>query len=353
MHSDRYRELMALFDRACDMPRAEQKALVAELSLRDRDLGERLARLLHHDAAETDVLAGASGPEVLAAELLEANEIATSERAGAPARVGAQVGDYVVGERLGGGGLGTVHAARHQVTGALVAIKFLRHHATSDPNHVRRLQREFRAIASLDHPSCVRVFAHGESAVGHYLVMEHVGGGDLRRLIGADVTRRLRALRDVTDALAHIHAHGIVHRDLKPANVLLSEDEPPRAKLADFGVAKVTDASAILTDPNAVMGSIDYMSPEQLRGKADARSDLYALGCIVHELWCGEAPFTGDNFERLYARLRGDAPSLATRAADAPRALVELTDRLLARDPAARPQAAGEAAAVLERLLQD
>jgi eukaryotic-like serine/threonine-protein kinase len=349
---ERHQELMELFDRACDLPPAEQRAFVAEIMSRDRSLGERLLNLLHHDTKQTDILTRASGAAILAAELLTQSEVTVSSRKGTPKRIGAVVEGYVVGEPLGSGGLGTVHAARHRDTGEVVAIKFLRPHATLDPTHVKRLQREFSAIARLDHPSCVRVHAHGESHIGHYLVMEHVGGGDLRRLVGAPAALRLQALRDVAGALAHIHALGIVHRDLKPANVLLTTEDPPRPKLVDFGVAKVADASAIITDPHAVMGSIDYMSPEQLRGRADARSDLYALGCIIHELWCGEPPFTGDNFERLYARLKSAPPSLGERAPDAPPALVALTDRLVAREPAERPQTASEVVAVLDGLLR-
>ena len=339
MDPERYERLMDLFDDACDRPLEVQRQIVAHLRVHDPDFADRLAKLLKHDATGTDVLGRAAGQQVLAGEMKVAGVL---ERLGqtpsdGPSRVGAELGDYVVGEKLGSGGLGTVHVARHRQTGETVAIKFLKDHAIEDEESVIRLRREFRAISTLDHPGCLRVFEHSESALGHYIVMEHVRGGDLRTLVGGERALILTVLHDVAMTLSYVHARGIVHRDLKPANVLLTEDDPPQPKLADFGIAKMDDASAIITRSQAVMGSIDFMSPEQLRGRADRRSDMYAFGCMIHQLWTGEPPFTGDNFERLYQRLNGVAPSLRERAPDAPAVLVDITDRLLARDPDHRP----------------
>ncbi len=340
---------MELFDETCDLPDEQQRAAVARLHATDADLAERLGRLLEHDADATDVFARAAGQRMLAGELEAAGALEQLGRTPSegPSRTGARVGDYVVAELLGAGGLGAVHRAQHIGTGATVAIKFLKPHATSDPESVRRLQREFKAIRRLEHPGCLRVFDIGESPHGHFIVMEHVTGGDLARLVRGDPRLVLAVLHDVAVALHYVHQQGVVHRDLKPANVLLTRGQPPQPKLADFGLAKVSDASAIITGSKAVMGSIDFMSPEQLRGRADARSDMYAFGCMIHQLWVGSPPFTGDNFERLYARLSGAAPSLGARAPTAPRALIELTDRLLARDPDDRPASCHDIAEAL------
>ncbi|MCA9625449.1 MAG: serine/threonine protein kinase, partial [Myxococcales bacterium] len=127
------------------------------------------------------------------------------------------------------------------------------------------------------------------------------------------------------------------HRDVKPANLLLDGGEPPRVMLGDFGIAKMTDATAILTGTGAVMGSIDFMSPEQINGRpADVQSDVYAFGCTLFTMLAARAPFEGDNFERLYARLRHQAPPLASLLPDVPPALDVLCQRLMQRDPAAR-----------------
>jgi serine/threonine-protein kinase len=349
MDPERYERLMDMFDDACDRPLDVQRGIVAHLRSHDVEMADRLAKLLKHDATGTDVLGRAAGQKVLAGEMKAAGIL---ERLGqtpseGPSRVGTAIGAYVVGDKLGSGGLGTVHVARHRDTGHTVAIKFLKPHATADEESVIRLRREFRAISTLDHPGCLRVFEHNETPQGHYIVMEHVRGGDLRRLVGGDRPLILAVLHDVAKALSYVHARGVVHRDLKPANVLLTEDDPPHPKLADFGIAKMADASAIITGSQAVLGSIDFMSPEQLRGRADARSDMYAFGCMIHHLWCGQPPFTGDNFERLYRRLNGEAPSLRERDPAAPGALIEITDRLLARDPDHRPGDCSEIAEAL------
>ena len=339
---------MDLFDDACDQPVDAQKRVVAELSTSDPELSMRLAKLLQHDASGTDVLERAAGQEMLADEIRAARVL---ERLGQTSgeetgRVGARVNDYLVGEKLGAGGLGTVHLAT-DANGGTVAIKFLKSSATADDESVTRLRREFRAIKTLDHPGVLRVFEYGASPIGYFIVMEHIGGGDLRKLVGGDKVIIISVLSRVAEALAYVHENGIVHRDLKPANVLLTKDHPPQPKLADFGVAKMSDASAIITGSKAVMGSIDFMSPEQLRGRADKRSDMYAFGCMIHHLWCSAPPFTGDNFERLYGRMNGVAPSLRERAPDAPAPLIELTDRMLKRDPNDRPSSCSEIASAL------
>ncbi len=351
MNSERYERLMDLFDDACDRPLDTQRGIVERVRLHDEEMADRLAKLLKHDATDAEVLGRAAGQQMLAGELKAASLL---ERLGqtpseGPSRVGTEIGSYRVAEKLGSGGLGTVHIAHHGQTGEAVAIKFLKPHATADEESVTRLRREFRAISKLHHTGCLRVFEHVESPMGHYIVMELVRGGDLRQLVGGDQQTILTILHDVAMALSYVHSQGVVHRDLKPANVLLTDDDPAQPKLADFGIAKMADASGIITGSQAVLGSIDFMSPEQLRGRADARSDMYAFGCMIHHLWCKSPPFTGDNFERLYRRLNGEAPSLRERAPDAPAALIEITDRVLARDPDHRPSDCTEIAEALVR----
>ena len=334
---------MDLFDEACDQPVSEQRRIVRQLFARDADLAKRLAELLQHDSDERDVLAR-GGAKLWAQQLSEAEMAASGVQ-----RADVLVGRYQVGMPLGAGGTGTVHRGRHIDTGQQVALKFLKTRALADRHTVRRMTREYRALARLSHVNCVQVIDYIESSLGGCIVMELVSGGHLGQLEGASEALRIELLHGVACGLSYIHEQGVVHRDLKPENVLLTNDEPPIPKIADFGIAKVTGSST--TAGSGVVGTIDALSPEQLDGHADARSDLYALGCLVFRLWTGQAPFLGDNFQRLDARLRGPAPSLAERAPDAPAELVALTARLLMRDPEARPQSGGEVADALRAMM--
>lgn len=351
MDPERYERLMDLFDEVCDATVDEQRAVVVELAGQDAELAKRLAALLEHDGKDTAVVEAAfnpgAGARALADDLREQDLVALARKP----RDGARVGDWLVREKLGSGGVGTVHRAVHADRGDVAAIKFLMQSAVGDPNDVRRFQREFKAIARLSHPGVLRVFEQGQGPLGHYFVMEYVPGGDLRKLAGGDVAVLLPLLLEVAEVLGYVHGQGIVHRDLKPANVLLTNDVPPRPKLADFGIAKVIDATAIITGTGAVMGSIDFMAPEQINGQpATIRSDLYAFGCTLFSSLTSSPLFPGDNFERLYARLKGRAPSLRERRPDVPIELDELCSHLLAPDPSARPESFGEVIALLRGL---
>jgi serine/threonine protein kinase len=353
----RYERLMDLFDQACDLSNEERAAVIAKTRETDPALATQLQDMLLHDAETLEVLEPAAGAHALAAELQRDGEFAPPMStldhpgvAGAAGRVGAHVGDYLVGECLGRGGSGMVYKALHQPSGTEVAIKFLHRRALNDERQIERFRREFKAVAALDHPGCLKVFEEGRGEHGRYFAMEYMPGGDLRRLVGRPTEVLLPALHTIADTLAYVHGWHIVHRDLKPENVLLSDDARPLPKLADFGIARVAGAS-IVTKTGTMVGSLDYVSPEQVRGGgADARSDLYALGCLIHKLFAGKPPFEGDNFERLYGRLKRAAPTLAVRAPAAPPALVGLTDRLMATDPADRPQTAAEVAQILSTI---
>jgi serine/threonine-protein kinase len=354
---ERYQELMDLFDEACDLGPDEQHLLLRRVIAGDEEMGQRLARLLEHDKHDSDILPRGEGRQALASQPLEPE--VPSDRGsmiGASAiprswLVGQQIGNWMVHEHLGSGGVGAVHRVEHVSDGRIGAIKFLKHVGFSDPNNLKRFRREFRAVAALDHPGCLRVFEEGEDETGHYYVMEYVSGGDLRRLMGGDTLQLIAVLAKVTEALAYIHGRGIVHRDLKPANVLLSPGDPPhhatQPKLADFGIAKLDGSSSVITGAGLV-GSIDFLAPEQLLGEPiDQRTDLFALGCLIFILFGRRPPFVGDNYERMRARTESTAMSLHLVAPHAPRAMVALVASLLARDPEDRPK---DATMVLDAL---
>ncbi|AMM30756.1 Serine/threonine-protein kinase StkP [Sinomonas atrocyanea] len=256
-------------------------------------------------------------------------------------------GRYRLLELAGSGAMATVHRARDEVLGRDVAVKTFRAHA-SDPRREERRRSEMQVLARLNHPSLVRLYDAGTDAQDDgthhvaYLVMEFVHGTDLRKRLASgpltpDDVRQLGL--DLAGALACVHSLGIVHRDIKPANILVPDAGPGRrlpAKLTDFGIARLTDASR-LTVTNTTIGTANYLSPEQARGeKVGPASDIYSLGLVLLECLKGSMEFTGGAVEAAVARL--------LRSPRIPEDLGEpwapLLARMTARDAADRPTAA-------------
>lgn len=222
---------------------------------------------------------------------------------------GRMLGDrYEIGEVIGRGGMAEVHEGRDLRLGRRVAVKILRPDLARDPSFQARFRREAQSAAALNHPNIVAVYDTGEDslvnddgqlAVVPYIVMEYVDGMTLRQLLASG--RRLlpeRALEisaGILSALDYAHRHGIVHRDIKPANVMLTRTGD--VKVMDFGIARaINDTGSSMTTTSAVMGTAQYLSPEQARGEVvDARSDLYSTGVLLYELLTGRPPFTGDS----------------------------------------------------------
>jgi tetratricopeptide (TPR) repeat protein len=261
---------------------------------------------------------------------------------------------YQIEAWLGGGACGDVYRALDREHDHPVALKLLRPRRMNDVRQVHRFRREFRAVARIDHPGCLRVFAEGQDGGQRFIAMEYVAGGNLGRLIGAPSEVLLVVCARLSAALDCVHARRIVHRDLKPANVLLTPEWPPQPKLADFGIVKLPEDGARLTDTGALLGTIDYMAPEAVdqRGELDPRADLYSLGCLLFELWAGKPPFGGPVVERLRARLDGPAPRLGEALRDLPEGLDALVARLLERAPEDRPQRAADVARELVAIHQ-
>jgi hypothetical protein len=349
----RYRRLMDLFDRACALPDVERQALVEGTRTEEPELARDLEALLDQDRALGDVFMSRDGRIEAVATALARDDV---DDAGPDRRPGIILsGRYRLEEQLGRGAVGQVYRAVDQATGDTVAIKLLNRRLVDDRRQARRFAREFRAIARIDHPGCLRVFAEGTDGADRYLVMEYVAGGNLTRLIGAPSEVLLPVLIGVAAALDDVHGHGIIHRDLKPANVLLTAGHPPTPKLADFGTVKLVGATSTrLTDTGALIGTVDYLAPDALGdGEIDSRSDLYSLGCMMFELWAGRPVFTGAPLDRLHARLDRIAPSLSSVARGVPAGLDDLVARLLARDPVHRPRRAVDVARDLMALWAD
>ncbi|MGW5050854.1 Stk1 family PASTA domain-containing Ser/Thr kinase [Actinokineospora sp. NPDC004072] len=210
---------------------------------------------------------------------------------------------YEIGETLGYGGMSEVHRGRDVRLGREVAVKVLRADLARDPQFQERFRREAQNAAALNHPAIVAVYDTGETLTEQgplpYIVMEYVDGRTLRDIVKTEGPlsgqRAMEIMADVCAALDFSHRHGIVHRDVKPANIMINRSGA--VKVMDFGIARaVADGQAAVTQTAAVIGTAQYLSPEQARGEAvDARSDVYATGCVLFELLTGEPPFTGDS----------------------------------------------------------
>ncbi|MFM8283846.1 MAG: serine/threonine-protein kinase [Planctomycetaceae bacterium] len=258
-----------------------------------------------------------------------------------------RLGPYTITSRLGRGGMGAVYEAVDPATGKAVAVKVLASHLADDTALRRRFHAEIDTLKNLRHPGIVQLLAFGEEEGQPYFAMELVRGKSLEHQLreGRRFTWRetVTAALAVTRALKVAHDHGIVHRDLKPANLLVpdSAGSLDGIKLADFGIAKLF-ASGTHTSHGSIIGTAEYMSPEQASGRpVDQRTDLYALGLVMYAMLTGRPPFRGDQPTVVIHRQRTEKPRrVGTVVGDVPPLLEELIDRLLAKDPAARPASA-------------
>lgn len=272
-------------------------------------------------------------------------------------------GRYELGELIGYGGMAEVHRGRDIRLGREVAIKVLRADLARDPSFLNRFRREAQSAAGLNHPSIVSVYDTGEDigadgTAQPFIVMEFVEGRTLRDILKSEgrlpPSRVMEIVADVAAALDFSHRAGLVHRDVKPANVMIT---PTGAvKVMDFGIARaVADSSATVTQTANVIGTAQYLSPEQARGETvDARSDVYSTGCLMYELLTGVPPFQGDSPVAVaYQHVRENAPAPSSRVPDLPAAVDSIVMKALAKNPLNRYQSAGEMRADLQRALAD
>ncbi|HEX8699641.1 MAG TPA: serine/threonine-protein kinase [Myxococcaceae bacterium] len=266
--------------------------------------------------------------------------------------IGARLGDYVVEERIGAGGMGIVYRARQVLIGKPVAIKILSPHLASHPEAVQRLLAEARMVSTIQHHGIIDIFGFGELPDGRqYMVMECLKGTPLDAYLARhgrlEPSEAFTILDEVLSALGAAHAAGVIHRDLKPNNIFLVQqpDGTRYIKLLDFGIAKAVEPSedSPHTAAGLLLGTPEYMAPEQVRsGPISPRTDLYSLGVVAFRLLTGELPFSGDRVQVLLAQAHEPHPVPSQLTPGLPPGIDRLISWLMAKNPEERPASADE-----------
>ncbi len=268
---------------------------------------------------------------------------------------GTRLGQYEIVERLGGGGMAVVYRAVQQPLGREVALKALSSELFQDEGFVKRFETEAKTLAKLDHPNILPIYDFEVTEGVAFLTMPLIRGGTLRDILNRgplDPLTAWRYLREIGDGLQHAHDAGIVHRDLKPTNVLIHSDG--RAMLADFGLARGAGQPTHLTTIGLAIGTPGYMAPEQVMGHdVDKRADIYAMGVLTFEMLTGRLPYIGANrMEVAYATVNSPIPAAVKLNPALPDELDQLLAKVLAKDPAQRPQTVRDLLAQMAKLPQ-
>jgi len=342
--ADRWAEVETLLDQLLDSEPDVRPQLLVRIRSDDPQLAAEVERMLHA-ITESDQYfreAAANYASTMIAELARGNQVPP----------GTLLGPYEIISELGRGGAAAVYLAHDRKHDRRVAVKVPRGELAAVLG-AQRFLREIRAAAQLQHPNIVPLHDSGESDGLLYYVMPYIDGESLRQRLQREpqlpLGDALQIAGELADALDHSHAHGLVHRDIKPENILLSGGH---ALVADFGIARAIATVEVeqLTETGVILGTPEYMSPEQMAGESrlDGKSDIYSLGCVVYEMVVGEPPFTAATPSGIMARKMADpVPSMRTVREGLPLRVELSVNRALARMPADRFSTARQFAAAL------
>jgi len=347
MTPERWEQIGRLYRAALEVEPDKRTAFLAQACGDDQNLRHEVESLL--------VAKSEAGGFLAAGAMRDAARMLAEEKRMLLA--GSRLGHYHVLSLLGAGGMGEVYLAADTRLNRKIALKLLPKELTQDREQVRRFQQEARAASALNHPNIVMIFEIGQADSTHYIATEFIEGETLRQRL-AKSTMSLREVSDVSiqiaSALATAHGAGIIHRDIKPENVMLRPDG--YVKVLDFGLAKLTESqlsttdteaptiAKVVTDPGTVMGTVNYMSPEQARGVVvDARSDIFSLGVVIYEMIAGRAPFEGQTASDVIASILKTEPSpLARYSSEVSPELQWIVNKTLRKDRDERYQTAKE-----------
>jgi serine/threonine protein kinase len=272
--------------------------------------------------------------------------------------VGPELPGYRIERQLGRGNMGVVYLAEDVNLRRKVALKILAPSLADDKLFRKRFHRESQSAAKLDHPNIVPVYTAGEAGGLLYIAMRYVGGGDLRTLVEANgplsLEQTTSIINDVAAALDAAHAQGMIHRDVKPANILIDDHNGQQHYyLSDFGITKMLSSGRSLTSTGQVVGTIDYLAPEQIQGKSlDGRADLYALGCVLYQCLTGVVPFPREDVAALmWAHVNEQPPSVSARRPDLPAQLDHILAKATAKQPDDRYNTGRELTLALQALV--
>src|SRR5438094_691649 len=354
MNSKRSQEIDGIFQAALDLPSEQRLAYLDRVCASDEELRAEVESLISsYDRSGSFI----EQPAI---------EIDASIVAGPlMSKVGESIGHYQIVEPLGAGGMGEVYLASDTRMDRQVALKVLPQYFTQDQERVRRFQQEAQAALALNHPNILTIYEIGETNDTHFIATEFIQGETLRQRMAGTSLKLSEALDiagQVANALTAAHEAGIVHRDIKPENIMLRRDG--FAKVLDFGLAKLTEREGVATnagaprqmnvktDPGMVMGTADYMSPEQARGvNVDARTDIWSLGVVLYEMVAGRVPFEGETPSDVISFiLQKEAPPLARCAPETPAELQRIVDKSLTKNRDERYQTAKDLLIDLRRL---
>lgn len=358
MKAERWQQIDGILQAAMERDAAERPAFLDQACASDPSLRKEVEELINsYDQA---------GSFIESPVFEEAADLVASAQAGS--HIGRELGPYRITAVLGFGGMGEVYLAQDGRLGRQVALKLLPDYFTADEQRLRRFQQEARAVSALNHPNIITIFEIGEADSIRFLATEYIDGDTIRQRLSSatiSVSEALDIAIQVANALEAAHQAGIIHRDIKPENIMLRRDG--YVKVLDFGLAKLSESHGALdntqagtiaqvdTDPGTVLGTVNYMSPEQARGlNLDARTDLFSLGVVLYEMIAARPPFEGKTAGELIALIISkEPPPLARYSNEAPEALQWIVTKALTKNRDDRYQTARDMMVDLRRLKQE